>query len=125
MLRGQETPSAPCHWLPAHCCAGYKFNIVFLRNFLAPIYEIWDIKQNPDNEWEMLVRWTFTMQFWFNRWLPSKVLHLWHVWRSIGDCTFALVDIWHVHAFIVVNWVWVLYTGTGWLQHVCCGWQHV
>jgi hypothetical protein len=53
---------------------GYKANIVFLRNFLAPIYEIWDIKQDPDNEWEMLVRWSFTMQFWFNRWLPTKVI---------------------------------------------------
>ena len=50
--------------------AGYKANIVFLRNFLAPIYEIHDIKQNPENEYEILTRWTFSMQFWWLRYLP-------------------------------------------------------
>ncbi|DBB10265.1 TPA: hypothetical protein ACH3X3_001830 [Trebouxia sp. C0006] len=49
---------------------GYKFNITFLRNFLAPIYEIHDIKQNPDNELEILSRWSFSMQFWWLRYLP-------------------------------------------------------
>ena len=52
------------------CSAGYKFNITFLRNFLAPIYEIHDIKQNPDNEFEILSRWSFSMQFWWLRYLP-------------------------------------------------------
>ena len=56
--------------------AGYKFNITFLRNFLAPIYEIHDIKQNPDNEFEILSRWSFSMQFWWLRYLPPiKVRH--------------------------------------------------
>lgn len=50
--------------------AGYKFNITFLRNFLAPIYEIHDLKQNPDNEFEILARWSFSMQFWWLRYLP-------------------------------------------------------
>ncbi|KAL3159386.1 hypothetical protein ABBQ38_009817 [Trebouxia sp. C0009 RCD-2024] len=49
---------------------GYKANIVFLRNFLAPIYEIHDLKQNPDNEFEILARWSFSMQFWWLRYLP-------------------------------------------------------
>lgn len=50
--------------------AGYKANIVFLRNFLAPIYEIHDLKQNPDNEFEIITRWSFSMQFWWLRYLP-------------------------------------------------------
>lgn len=49
---------------------GYKANIVFLRNFLAPIYEIHDLKQNPDNEFEIITRWSFSMQFWWLRYLP-------------------------------------------------------
>ena len=53
---------------PMH--AGYRFNITFLRNFLAPIYEIHDMKQSPDNEYEILTKWSFTMQFWWLRYLP-------------------------------------------------------
>lgn len=50
----------------------YWFNINFLRWFLAPIYEVHDVRQT--GEAEIRARWTFSMQFWWNRYNPTKVL---------------------------------------------------
>lgn len=50
--------------------AGYFAVVQFLRYFLAPIYEVHEVKQV--GEQEILVKWSWTMNFWWNRYLPSK-----------------------------------------------------
>ena len=50
--------------------AGYFFVVQILRFFLAPIYEIMEIKQAGSQE--ILVKWSWTMNFWWNRYLPTK-----------------------------------------------------
>lgn len=53
---------------------GYRANITFLRNLFAPIYEIHDLRQSPQKEHEIWCKWTFSMQFWFNRYNPFRFI---------------------------------------------------
>ena len=50
--------------------AGYQFVVQFLRYFLAPIYELHEVREVGSQE--ILVKWSWTMNFWWNRYLPSK-----------------------------------------------------
>lgn len=52
-------------------CTGYQFVVQFLRFFLAPIYEIHEVRQIGDQE--ILVKWSWTMNFWWNRYNPLKI----------------------------------------------------
>lgn len=45
--------------------AGYQFNVQFLRYFLAPVYEVHEVRQVGDHD--ILVKWSWTMNFWWNR----------------------------------------------------------
>lgn len=49
---------------------GYQFVVQFLRYFLAPIYELHEVRQAGDQE--ILVKWSWTMNFWWLRYLPIK-----------------------------------------------------
>ncbi|KAK9804190.1 hypothetical protein WJX72_000175 [[Myrmecia] bisecta] len=49
---------------------GYQFVVQFLRFFLAPIYELHEVQQA--GEQEILVKWSWTMNFWWNRYTPFK-----------------------------------------------------
>lgn len=42
----------------------------FLRYFLAPIYEVHEVRQA--GEQEILVKWSWTMNFWWNRYNPFR-----------------------------------------------------
>lgn len=44
------------------CPAGYQFVCQFLRYFLAPIFELHEVRQA--GEQEILVKWSWTMNFW-------------------------------------------------------------
>ncbi len=50
----------------------YQFVVQFLRFFLAPIYELHEVKQAGDHE--ILVKWSWTMNFWWNRYNPFRVI---------------------------------------------------
>lgn len=50
--------------------AGYQLNVLFLKNFLAPIYEVHEVRQVGDQE--ILVKWSWTMNFWWNRFNPFR-----------------------------------------------------
>lgn len=50
--------------------AGYQINVLFLKNFLAPIYEVHEVRQV--GEQEILVKWSWTMNFWWNRFNPFR-----------------------------------------------------
>ena len=52
---------------------GYQFNIQFLRYFLAPIYEVHEVRQAGEHE--ILVKWSWTMNFWWNRFNPLRGLY--------------------------------------------------
>ena len=52
---------------------GYQFNVQFLRYFLAPIYEVHEVRQV--GEQEILVKWSWTMNFWWNRFNPLRGLY--------------------------------------------------
>jgi hypothetical protein len=54
------------------CCTGYQFNVQFLRYFLAPVYEVHEVRQAGDND--ILVKWSWTMNFWWNRYNPLKFI---------------------------------------------------
>lgn len=59
----------------AECCvlsAGYQFNVQFLRYFLAPVYEIHEVRQAGEHD--ILVKWSWTMNFWWNRYNPLKII---------------------------------------------------
>ena len=43
--------------------AGYQFNVTFLRKFLAPIFEVHEIRQAGPHE--LLLKWSWTMNFWW------------------------------------------------------------
>lgn len=45
--------------------------VQFLRYFLAPIYELHEVREIGSQE--ILVKWSWTMNFWWNRYLPSKI----------------------------------------------------
>lgn len=49
---------------------GYQLEVQFLRYFLAPIFELHEVKQVGDHE--ILVKWSWTMNFWWNRYNPFK-----------------------------------------------------
>ncbi|CAL8463772.1 g3306 [Coccomyxa elongata] len=51
---------------------GYQFNVQFLRYFLAPIYELHEVRQAGENA--ILVKWSWTMNFWWNRFNPLKII---------------------------------------------------
>ena len=55
-----------------HEHAGYQFNVTFLRLFLAPIFEVHEIKQAGPRE--MVIKWSWTMNFWWLRYTPFKVV---------------------------------------------------
>ena len=42
----------------------------FLRYFLAPIFEVHDVKQRGENH--IVVKWSWTMNFWWNRYNPLR-----------------------------------------------------
>ncbi len=44
--------------------------MLFLKNFLAPIYEVHEVRQAGDQE--ILVKWSWTMNFWWNRFNPFR-----------------------------------------------------
>ena len=44
--------------------------MIFLKNFLAPIYEVHEVRQV--GEQEILVKWSWTMNFWWNRFNPFR-----------------------------------------------------
>lgn len=50
----------------------YQFVVQFLRYFLAPIYEVHEVRQAGDTS--ILVKWSWTMNFWWNRYNPLKAL---------------------------------------------------
>lgn len=50
--------------------AGYQLNVLFLKNFLAPIYEVHEVRQVGAHE--ILVKWSWTMNFWWNRFNPFR-----------------------------------------------------
>ena len=52
--------------------AGYQFNVTFLRLFLAPIFEVHEIKQAGPRE--MVIKWSWTMNFWWLRYTPFKIV---------------------------------------------------
>ena len=52
---------------------GYQFNVQFLRYFLAPIYEVHEVCQAGEHE--ILVKWSWTMNFWWNRFNPLRGLY--------------------------------------------------
>ena len=52
---------------------GYQFNVQFLRYFLAPIYEVHEVRQAGEHE--ILVKWSWTMNFWWNRFNPLRGLY--------------------------------------------------
>lgn len=51
-------------------CAGYQINCQFLRYFLAPIFEVHEVRQAGEHE--ILVKWSWTMNFWWNRFNPFR-----------------------------------------------------
>ena len=55
-----------------HEHAGYQFNVTFLRLFLAPIFEVHEIKQAGPRE--MVLKWSWTMNFWWLRFTPFKLV---------------------------------------------------
>jgi hypothetical protein len=50
----------------------YQFICQFLRYFLAPIFELHEVRQA--GEQEILVKWSWTMNFWWNRYTPFKLV---------------------------------------------------
>lgn len=48
----------------------YQVVIQFLRYFLAPIYEVHEIRQAGEHD--ILVKWSWTMNFWWNRYNPFR-----------------------------------------------------
>ena len=53
-----------------HKGAGYQFNVTFLRLFLAPIFEVHEIRQAGPRE--LVIKWSWTMNFWWLRFTPFK-----------------------------------------------------
>lgn len=74
LIASMKQPCQSCDWthlLTKLCCsAGYQFVVQFLRYFLAPIYELHEVREIGSQE--ILVKWSWTMNFWWNRYLPSK-----------------------------------------------------
>ena len=56
----------------SHEPAGYQFNVTFLRLFLAPIFEVHEIRQAGPRE--MVIKWSWTMNFWWLRFTPFKLV---------------------------------------------------
>lgn len=56
--------------------SAYRAFIFGLRNFLAPIYELHDVR--PYGEHGIIVHWTFNLQFWVSQFLPSWLIVLYN-----------------------------------------------
>ena len=73
------------HVLSTACLhTGYQFNIQFLRYFLAPIYEVHEVRQAGEHA--ILVKWSWTMNFWWNRFNPLRSLYDPRASPTLRDC---------------------------------------
>ena len=68
LIRAPMLPAPEVYELKA--CVGYQVNCQFLRYFLAPIFEVHEVRQAGEHE--ILVKWSWTMNFWWNRFNPFR-----------------------------------------------------
>jgi len=92
----------------------YQFVVQFLRYFLAPIFEIHELREASDQV--VLVKWSWTMNFWWNRynifkfiWDPQLVFSGISLlgysaetgaWRSISVAVLLQLIVTEISAFI-------------------------